>query len=783
MISQTLSHYRITEKIGAGGMGEVYKAHDERLDRDVAIKVLPSGTLADEHARKRFRKEALALSKLNHPNIAMVFDFDTQQGVDFIVMELVEGASLAEKVKTGPLPEKEISELGAQIADALEEAHERGIVHRDLKPGNIAVTPKGRVKVLDFGLARMLRPVSDEATTEALTQEQAVAGTLPYMSPEELRGERADHRSDLYSFGVVLYEMSAGRRPFEHTLSTALADAIIHKPPELPSTHNRKVSPGLENIIVKTLDKNPAHRYQSARDMRVDLERLTAPFSVVVPKRKPIRAGRWLLAAACVVAVIAAVFLLNVGGLRDRLAQGPGPRIDSIAVLPLENLSGDPEQEYFADGMTDELIGQLAQVSALKVISRTSVMQYKHARKPLPEIAKELNVEAVVEGTVRRSGDRVRIKAQLIEAATDRLLWASSYERGLGDILSLQSEVASEVAQEIQVVLTPEEEARLASARRVNPEAHELYMRGRYHWNRRTIEGIEKSIAHFEQALQKDPEFALAHAGLADSYGVVPFYTPLPPEEAFSRAKAAAMSALEINETLAEAHSALGFVRLYYDWDWIDAERELQRAIRLKPSYVTAYHWYAEYLSAMGRYDEAITAINRAKELDPLSPLINTVEAIVLLFARQYDRAINQFQTTLELDPNFNLAREYLGQAYVQKGMYSEAIGEFQRAMPLRGGLLKGELGHAYAMTGDTNKALETIHDMTKLWERGNFQAHRIAIVHTGLGDKEQALEWLEKSYTERDPWMVRLNVDPRFDTLRSDPQFQDLLRRMNFPE
>ena len=626
-----LGHYEIVSLLGSGGMGEVYRAKDEHLSRDVAIKVLPSGTLADDHSRERFRKEALALSRLNHPNIATVHDFDAQEGVDFIAMELVEGVSLTERVKAGPLAEKEISDLGSQIADALDEAHERGVVHRDLKPGNIAVTPKGRVKVLDFGLAKMLRPVSDEATTEALTQEHAVAGTLPYMSPEELRGEKADHRSDLFSFGVVLYEMATGRRPFEHTLSTALADAIIHKPPEPPSTHNQKVSPGLESIITKALDKEPDRRYQSAREMRVDLERLNASVSGVVPKQKPFRAVRWLWAAACVVAVATGVLLLDVGGLRDRLVGESAPRIDSIAVLPLENLSGDPEQEYFADGMTDALIADLAKIGALKVISRTSVMQYKGARKPLPEIAHELSVDGVVEGSVLREGDRVRITVQLIEAATDQHLWTERYERELTSILALQGEVARAIASKIEVTVSPEEEVRLASARPVAPEVHEAYLKGRYYWNKRTEDGMKRGLEYFQQAINDDPEYAPPYVGLADSFNMIAFYSNAPPMEVYPKAKAAALKALEIDDTIAEAHASLAAAQAG-EWDWLAAEREFQRAIELNPSYALGHQWYAGlYLNAVGRLDEATAEFKRA-QLDPLSLIIGAAGGFLFYY-------------------------------------------------------------------------------------------------------------------------------------------------------
>jgi TolB-like protein/tRNA A-37 threonylcarbamoyl transferase component Bud32 len=497
MIGQTLGRYRIVEKLGAGGMGEVYRAHDEQLKRDVAIKVLLADTLADDHARKRFRKEAETLSKLNHPNIAQIHDFGSQDELDFLVMEQVPGESLKDKLDQGSLPEKELIRLGGQIADALQEAHERGVVHRDLKPGNVKLTAKGQAKVLDFGIAKLLQSVT-EATTQTFTETHSLAGTLPYMSPEQVRAEPVDARSDLYSFGVMLYQMATARRPFEEKVSTVLSDAILHQAPPAPRTVNRKLSVGLENIILKCLEKEPE---------RIDLERLGAGIPVAAPARARPWTRRLWFAAVGVVALAALLVGWNVGGLRDQLLGRPAPGdITSIAVLPLENLSGDPEQDYFADGMTEALITDLSKIGALKVISRTSVMQYKETKKPLPEIAQELNVDAVVEGSVLREGERVRISAQLIEARTDQHLWAQRYERNLTSILALQSEVARAIASEIRIAVTPAEEARLASARSVNPEAHEAYLKGRYYWNQRTAEGFRKAVEYFQQAIEADPD-------------------------------------------------------------------------------------------------------------------------------------------------------------------------------------------------------------------------------------------------------------------------------------
>ncbi len=548
MIGKSISHYRVTAKLGAGGMGEVYLAHDERLDRDVALKVLPAKTLADEAARKRFRKEALALSKLNHPNIATVHDFDTQDRVDFLVMEYVAGETLSDKLSNGPLPEEEVTKLGRQVADALEEAHDHGVIHRDLKPSNVMVTPKGQAKVLDFGLAKLVQPVSETALTESLTETPAAAGTLPYMAPEQLQGQEVDARTDIYALGAVLYQMATGRRPFPEAQAPQLIAAILNESPQLPSGLNSQVSAGLESIILKALEKDPEQRYQSSRELITDLDRLGGPEPLLAARRR--RATRRQLlatAAVAVVALLAVTLGLNLGGLRDRLLGTAAPsRIESIAVLPLENLSGDPEQEYFADGMTEALITDLAKLGGFKrVIARSSVMLYRETDKPVREIARELNVDAVITGSVLRSGDRVRITAQLINAATEEHLWADRYERELRDVLSLQNEIVAAIAREINIALTPQEEARLASARTVNPEAHEAYLKGMFHWYKLTPEDLETALQYFELALEKDPISARAYTGIGLVWSGRQQMGLVPPREASPKAKAAALKALE----------------------------------------------------------------------------------------------------------------------------------------------------------------------------------------------------------------------------------------------
>jgi serine/threonine-protein kinase len=787
MIGQTLGHYRILEKVAAGGMGVVYRARDEHLDRDVAVKVLPSGTLSDDTARRHFRKEAMALAKLNHPNIETVYEFGTQDGMDFLVMEYLPGKTLADRLRDGTLPEKDVVSLGLQITAALQEAHERGIVHRDLKPANIAITEKGRAKILDFGLAKLLRPV-EEGTTETLTDSQAAVGTLPYMPPEQLRGEATDARADIYTIGAVLYEMATNRRAFREDQISRLIDAILHQPPVPPRALNPRLSTELETIILKCLDKDPDRRYQSATELLVDLRRL--PLSSSGHATLPPPSSVWGRVAKLIsygipglLVLAAGLTAMNVGGWRDRMMSRIRPaQIRSIAVLPLENLSGDPREDYFADGVTEALITELAQIGRLRVISRTSAMVYKGAKKPLPQIARELHVDAVVDGSVQRSGDKVRISAELIEASTDRHLWAKSYEQDLRDILTVQSAVAKAIADEVQIKLTPQEQARLSKSRQVNPEALEAYLAGLFYWNKRTAEGLEKSIAYFQRAITKDPNYALAYAGLADSYHVLPELSAVPVGEAFPKARSAALKALEIDDSLGEAHSALANVKEDYDWDWKGAEKEYKRALELNPGQVLAHVSYSNLLFELGRLPESLAEARTAQQLDPLSAIANDNLSGVLYYAGQYDQAVEQCRKTLDIDPLSPQAHRHLGQAYVQKQFYGEAVPELKKAMELSGGSTEAlaELGYVFAVSGKKDDAR---HVLLQLESATDASAYRLAIVYAGLGEKEKALEALKEAVNRRSPGVVHLKVSPLFQQLRSDERFQDLLIYMGLTD
>jgi TolB-like protein/protein involved in temperature-dependent protein secretion/predicted Ser/Thr protein kinase len=795
-----LGHYRIAEKIGAGGMGEVYRAHDEHLSRDVAIKVLPSGTLSDQSARRHFRNEALALSKLNHPGIATIYDFDTQDGVDFLVMEYIPGIMLSEKLAGRPLTEKEVIALGTQLAEALAAAHAEGVVHRDLKPGNLRLTGDGRLKILDFGLAKLGLPVIPGAATESLDQTLAMSGTLPYMAPEQLLGKEADARTDIHAAGAVLYEMATGQRPFGKLESAQLITAILQQAPAPPGQLNPRVPAELERLIGKCLEKEPENRYQSAKELAVDLRRLGTPSSVTaswrVVERPRSRLGRKVVLGLTGVLVVTALLLgLNaMNGWRERLlGKEAGAGIHSLAVLPLVNLSGDPEQEYFADGMTEELITDLSKIGSLKVISRTSVMQYKNARKPLPQIGRELGVEGVIEGSVQRVGDRVRISAQLIYAPGDTHLWAESYDRDLHDVLKLQGEVAQVIANEVNARVSPKEQARLADKRPIDPEAYQAYLQGRYYWNKRTEEDIRKAIGYFQQAVNKDPNYALAYAGLADSYLILSLYSSAPWRETYRQAKAAATKALEIDDTLAEAHATLASTRAGEDWDLEGALTELAQAIQLNPNYATGHQWYAEYLICSGDVDKAIAEIRRAQELDPLSLVINSTYGRILFQARRYDGALAQAQKTLEMDANFYPGHQLLAEVYEQRGMFEEAITEGQRAATLAGesaeeaGRRALLLRSAYARNGTKGYweqrlqlAMEDARQSKDLpYELADSSPYPLAVLNARVGRNEAAVALLQKAFNEFDFGLYYLKTAPALDGLRSDPRVASLMLRI----
>ncbi len=786
MIGQTISHYRILEKLGGGGMGVVYKAEDTRLGRCVALKFLPEELSRDPHALERFQREARAASSLNHPHICTVHDIDEHEGRQFIVMELLEGKTLKQRICGQPLLNDEIASWGIQIVEALGAAHSKGIVHRDIKPANIFITETDQVKVLDFGLAKLLQPVSEATLTVDLSALPVVVGTLPYMAPEQLRAQNVDARADLYALGVVFYEMAAGRRPFHEQSLLVLSDDILHCPPPLLARLNPNLLPRLDDIILKCLEKDPENRYQSAKELEVDLRRLAtrdsaASVEFAAKTRRRLRHAI-LLSAISIASIAAMVFITNTLGWRSRLFDGAQtPRIESLAVLPLENLSQDPAEEYFADGMTDALITDLGKIGALRVISRTSVMRYKGTKKNLQEIAKELHVDAIVEGSVTRSGDQVRIGANLVRASPETHLWAESYERDLRDVLSLQSDLAQAIAHEVQVKLTAQEQSRLATTRPVNPEAYQLYLKGRFYWNKRTQEGFTKAVEHFQRAIEIDPGYAVAYADLGAVYKQFAYYGIVSPQKSYLMSAEPAKKALQLDDSLAEAHTVMATLKEEHDRDWSAAENEYKRGIELNPNYATAHHWYALFLLRMGRLDESRAEVERALQLDPGSLIISKTAGDPDYFERRYDRAMKQYRKTLDMDPNFYIARLFLGYGYEQKGQLTEAVAEFQRARQSDDDpAVLGALGHAYAMLGRTRETHDVLDEMRR--SKRYVSPYHIAIIHVGLRENDQAFEWLGKAYQDGGPWLLYLKVDPRLDGLRSDSRYTDLLRHLRLP-
>jgi len=778
MIGRTLGHYRILEKIGAGGMGEVYRAHDQQLDRDVALKVLPASSFTDATARARLLREARTASQLNHPHICTVHEVGEADGQAYIAMEFVEGQPLSVLLENKASPAEQILRYGMQLAEALAHAHERGVVHRDLKSANVIITPEGRAKVLDFGLAKRLSGEElAEATTRSqasLTQPGAVMGTLAYMAPEQLRGQPADARSDIWALGVVLYEMAAGGRPFQGQTGFELSSAILNQPPApLPGT----VALELRAVIERCLAKEPARRYQRGGELRAALEAIqTGVVAPWVAWRYHLARRRWLALAATL--VLAAVLLgLNVGGLRTRLFGG-APQIASLAVLPLENLSGDPEQDYLAAGMHEALITDLAKLSGLqRVIARSSVLRYQKTDKPLPQIARELKVDALITGAVLRAGDRVRITAQLINPANEEQLWADRYERELRDVLSLQNEIVAAIMRGIKLQLTPQEQARLASARPVNPEAYEAYLKGKFYLNKFTPEGFEKGLAYLQQAVEKDPTNPLPYAGLALGYSLIGHEAV---SDAFTRAKAAAGRASELGGMLAETHEAFAEIKLYSDWDFAGAEQDFRRALELNPSLPEAHAHYAWYLQLVGHMDESLAEMRRAQEVDPLAPLWPAWQGWMYWWGGQYEEAIAEARKSLELNPDFPWGLYVLGAVYAQKGMYEEAIAAHEKAAAASRAVRWG-LGHTYALAGRKDEARKVAAELEK--KPTPMDTWGLAEIYTALGQKDEAIGWLEEGFKLRFSWMPWIGRNPALAPLRGDPRFRDLLRRLDLPQ
>jgi TolB-like protein/tRNA A-37 threonylcarbamoyl transferase component Bud32 len=776
MSGQKLGPYRILGQLGAGGMGEVYRARDERLEREVALKLLPARSFRDPEARARLLREAKTASQLNHPNICTVYEVGEENGQAYIAMELVEGQPLSERLEGGGLPAGEVVRLGLQLAEALAHAHDRGIIHRDFKSANVVVTPEGRVKVLDFGLAKRLEPGDAEAVTRSLslTQPGALVGTLAYMAPEQLRGRPADARSDVWALGTVLYELAVGTLPFAGTTGFEMSSAILNQPHRpLPAT----VPLELRAVIERCLEKEPERRYQSGGEVRAALEAIQTG-TVRIPWRYR-RTPRWwpAIPAALVVALLAlAVF--DVGGLRSRLAPA-APQVRSLAVLPLENLSGDAGQEYFADGITEALITELAKLGGLqRVIARASVMSYKRTDTPLTEIGRQLGVQALLTGSATRTDNRMHITTQLVLAATGEILWANRYERDLYDALALQNEIVASVAREIRLRLNPQEEARLAGSRRMDPEAYENYLRGMFHLNEFSPQGSREALAYLHRAVAKDPAHPLPYAGLAQGYAFLG-HAFAPPHESFPRARAAALQALALDDTLPEAHATLAEVKLYYEWDWAGAEESFRRALQVNPSLAAAHAHYSWYLLLMGRTEEAFAAKRRAIEADPLKPLWRAWLAWLYFWTEQYEDAVYHAQQSLELFPGFPLGNYLLGLGLAGMGRHEEAIAAQERAVAASPFFQWG-LAHAYALAGRREEARRIAEELASnpvVKDRWG-----IPQIYAALGEYDEAFRWLEAAFEYRVDWLPWLEWEPAFAPLRDDPRFHDFLQRMKVP-
>ena len=756
--SSRLGPYEILAPLGAGGMGEVYRAKDTRLGREVAVKVLPEHLARNPEALARFEREAKAVAALSHPNILALYDVGADQGIHYAVTELLEGETLRARLGRSPLPWRRAVDTGIALADGLSAAHSKAIVHRDLKPENIFLTSDGRTKILDFGLARWTPPVSDAAATE--TEPGTVMGTLGYMSPEQVRGAPTDARTDIFSLGCVLYEMAAGRRAFASGSAADTMSAILNSDP--PSLSD--VPAELDQLVSHCLEKNLAQRFQSAGDLAFALR------SVGTPRiGSRLRPALWIAAALAV--LVAAVSLYWLVGRKEA--------VEALAVLPFVNVGGDPNTEYLSDGITENLINDLSRLPRLRVSARSVVFRYKGREADPQKAGRDLGVGVVLTGRVVQRGENLNIQADLMKVADASQLWGRQYERKFSDLIAVQEEIAREVSEKLR--LRPVQAKRYTE----NTEAYQLYLKGRYYWNRGTGETVKRAVEHFQQAIDKDPNYALAWSGLAESYAVYDTYRVLPAQEAMPRAKEAARKAIDLDETLAEPHAALGYVKTYYDWDWPGAEKELKRALELNPLYATAHNWYSLYLESVGRPEEAVAASRRAQEIEPLSLIIMSVVGRHLVAARRYDQAIEQLRKVLDLDPNFGRAHWFLGLAYEQKAMYPEAIATFRKGLSLTGGeaTILGSLGHAYGVSGNRAEAQKALAELLEQSKTRYVAPLDMGFVYLGLGDRDKALEWFEKGYEDHSSYIPAAAVDPRLDSIRGEPRFQNLLRRMGLKQ